>query len=228
MRRSYISPEFVESKVYGTFNMVEESNFFSGKMLEVEDFLSIINEDIIWYQRLNGEQLDFNIESSLDSYIYSSSLSKESNHKLEIDERQSAFQLNKNTKWVLDINLNNILTEYIFANMKRWRSFEGVRNEYTLENDVDVALSKYIQNNVVNRYKFSKIELFIDYKDLRGQNLLKFKNSWNNSLTYDKKFNKIETITKFDLSKITVLFEQQKSSSDFNFDYYYNVFFEKI
>jgi hypothetical protein len=28
MRRNYISPEFEHKEVYGTYNMVEESNFF--------------------------------------------------------------------------------------------------------------------------------------------------------------------------------------------------------
>ena len=71
MRRSYISPEYQNRAVYGTLNMVEESTFFGAKMLEVEDSISIDNQDIIYYQRSNGEQLDISTETSLDSYIYS-------------------------------------------------------------------------------------------------------------------------------------------------------------
>jgi hypothetical protein len=87
---------------------------------------------------------------------------------------------------------------------------------------------KYISSNVLTRYRFTKIELFIDYKDLRSDNLLKLKNTWNNSLNKNSLFNKIETITDFDEKNIKVLFEQQKSSSDFNFEYFYNVYFQKI
>jgi hypothetical protein len=228
MRRNYISSEYTKTNVYGTFNMLEESNFFSGKMLEIEDNISIINEDIIWYQRLNGEQLDFTTESSLNSIVYSSSLSKQKNHKLILDEKQSDFQLNRNTKWILDISLSNILSDYIFANLKRWRTFEGLKNDYTLEKDVNIAMLKYISSNVLTRYRFTKIELFIDYKDLRSDNLLKLKNTWNNNLNRNNLFNKIETITDFDEKNIKVLFEQQKSSSDFNFEYFFNVYFQKI
>jgi hypothetical protein len=228
MRRSYISPEFVKNKVYGTFNMLEESNFFSGKMLEIEDKISIINEDIIWYQKLNGEQLDFNIESSLNSNVYSSSLSKQKNHILRLDDKQSKSQMNSNSKWILEVSLKEILSDYIFSNLKRWRTFEGLKSEYTLERDVDVAIISYISENVLNRYKFSKIELFIDYKDLRLQNSIKWNNNWNNDITLDKIWNKLERNTKFDDSSVSVIFEQQKSSSDFNFDYFYNIFFEKI
>jgi hypothetical protein len=228
MRRNYISSEYTKTNVYGTFNMLEESNFFSGKMLEIEDNVSIINEDIIWYQRLNGEQLDFTTESSLNSIVYSSSLSKQKNHKLILDEKQSDFQLNRNTKWILDIPLSTILSEYIFANLKRWRTFEGLKTDYTLEKDVNIAMLKYISSNVLTRYRFTKIELFIDYKDLRSDNLLKLKNTWNNNLNRNNLFNKIETITDFDEKNIKVLFEQQKSSSDFNFEYFFNVYFQKI
>lgn len=227
MRRNYISPEFKKEKVFGTFNMLEESNFFSSKMLQIDDLISVTNEDIIWYQRENGEQIDFNIESSMGSYVYSSSLSKKKNHTLKKAENQSDFQINKNTKWELSINLNSILLENIFANLKRWRTFEGVRNDYLIEKDVDILMKKYIEKNILPKYSFIKIDLFIKYRDLREFNLLKFNNNWNNNLTNEFIFNKIETNTDFDENKIKVFFEQIKSSSDFNFEYYYNVFFKK-
>jgi hypothetical protein len=50
MRRSYISPEFDHNDVYGTFNMIEESNFFGSKMLEIEDSIYIDVQNLIYYQ----------------------------------------------------------------------------------------------------------------------------------------------------------------------------------
>ena len=103
MRRSYISPEYQNRAVYGTLNMVEESTFFGAKMLEVEDSISIDNQDIIYYQRSNGEQLDISVETSLDSYIYSpggNNGDKFKNHTLVIDTTQPKYQLdNKNALW---------------------------------------------------------------------------------------------------------------------------------
>lgn len=227
MRRNYISPEFIKKKVFGTFNMLEESNFFSSKMLQIDDLISIKNEDIIWYQRENSEQIDFNIESSMDSYVYSSSLTKQKNHSLKIADNQSDFQLNKNTKWELSIRLKSILLEHIFVNLKRWRTFEGVKNEYLIEKDIDIAIRKYIENNILPKYNFIKIDFFIKYRDLREFNLLKFDNYWNNNLTNDFIFNKIETNTDFNEESIKVIFEQIKPSSDYNFEYYYNIFFKK-
>jgi len=47
MRRTYISPEFEYKKVYGTFNMKEESSFFGSKMLEIDDILELTEQSIV-------------------------------------------------------------------------------------------------------------------------------------------------------------------------------------
>lgn len=228
MRRTYISPEFHTNKVWGTFNMVEESNFFSAKMLEIEDFIDIENQDIIYYQKDNGEQIDLSIESSLPSTIFSSSDSKKENHTLIIDKSQSEFQLNRNTRWILEINLDKILEDFLYATMKKFRTFEGLKNNMTLEKDINVALRKYITKNVKDRYKLSSVKFLINYTDLRSQSLLKFKNIWNKNLTIEYQLKKIQTETSFDNSKIKILFEQEKPSQTYNFEYYFNLSFEKI
>lgn len=228
MRRTYISPEFVNNKVYGTYNMVEESNFFGAKMLDIEDSIYLSNIDIIWYQKLTGEQLDYSIESTLPSYSYSSITDKFDNHTLVIDETQPKFQLDKNTRWILTIDLKSILSNYLFSTLKKYRTFEGVRNDITLENDVNIAMRKYIDYNILNRYKISKIDLLINEKSLRNQNLLKYNNTWNKDLTMDKKFTKVQSETAFDYSSVKLIFSQEKYSSDYNFEYYFNILFEKI
>lgn len=228
MRRTYISPEFKINKVYGTFNMVEESNFFGAKMLEIEDFIEIVNQDIIYYQKDTNEQLDLSVESSLTSIVYSSSSNKQNSHTLTLDKSQPQYQLSKNTKWILDINLDQIFNDFVFSSLKKYRTFEGLKNNMTLEKDVNVAIRKYITTNVRNRYKLNRVELLVDYKDLRNQNILKWKNVWNSKLTSDKKMNKIQTETASDESKITIIFEQEKPSETYNYEYYFNIYFDKL
>ena len=155
MRRSYISPEYVDNKVYGTLNMVEESNFFGSKMLDIENSISIGTQDIIYYQNLKGEQIDYSVESSLQSYVYSPSTDKNSNHTLVLDESQPKYQLDKNTRWVLTINLKEILGNYLFGTMKKYRTFEGLKSDMTRYSNVDVALKSYVSFNVLDRYKLS-------------------------------------------------------------------------
>lgn len=227
MRRTYISPEYNNNIVNGTFNMVEQSSFFGSKMLETESQISIDSNDIIWYQRTNNEQIDFSIESSLKSKFYSSSDNKRKNHRLLIDEKQSQFQKERNTKWILEINLSSILQNYVFASMKKYRTFEGLKNEMTIYNDVDVALNEYIKSNVLNRYRFSKIELFIEYKELRNSNILRYKNIWNPNVPKDSILDKFQLNQVIPDSLISISFDQ-RPSSQFAFEYYFNILFDKI
>jgi len=229
MRRTYISPEFKYEKVYGTFNMLEQSSFFGSKMLEIEDSITIGQQSILYYQTSNKEQLDASVENSLPSIVYNSSDDKLANHTLLKDEAQSAYELDNNTKWILDINLNNILSNYIFATLKQYRTFEGVKNNMTIYNDVDFAIKEYIKNNVLNRYKFKNIDLYLKYTDIRNQNVLRYKNEWTSSVTQTENLTKkIQTETAYDGSEIKVRFNQEKPSSQYSFKYFFNLTFEKI
>ena len=229
MRRSYISPEFDHNNLYGTFNMVEESNFFGAKMLEIEDYIYISTQNIIYYQNSNGEQIDLSSESILDSKVYSSSDSKKTYHKLILDETQSTYTKDNSTRWIMNIGLSSILSDFLYAELKKYRTFEGIKNNMTLNNDVNSSLKNYISTNVLNRYKLSRIELFLEYKDLRSNNLLKLNNTWD-YLSYkaENQLTKFETETQYDGSNIRVMFNQERPSTLYNFSYYFNILFEKI
>ena len=229
MRRTYISSEYSNTKTYGTFNMVEESNYFGSKMLEIEDSIYIENQNIIYYQQPSGEQINLSSETSIDSPVYSASSDKEKNHSLKIDESQTNYQKENNTKWIMDIKLNYVLSNFLFANLKRYRTFEGMKTSLTRANDVNTTIREYINKNVSNRYKLSKIDFYIKYKDLRSQNVLRFKNTWNSTIGIDSnKFQKIQTETAFDGSNIKLLFNQEQPSTQYSFEYYFNILFEKI
>jgi len=229
MRRNYISPEYYNTKVYGTYNMIEESNFFGSKMLDVEDSISIENQNLIYYQKNTNEQLDLSIESTSNSIVYSSADDKRVNHTIVYDPTQPIYQLENNTMWIIDINVRNILSNYLFATLKRYRTFEGVKNTMTLSNNVDVSIAEYVSNNVIDRYKVKSITLFISYKDLRDQSILRYKNNWNSSVALDvNKFTKVQTETSFDGTSTKLIFTQEKPSSTYSFEYFFNILFEKI
>lgn len=229
MRRNYISPEYQTKAVYGTLNMLEESTFFGSKMLEIDDIISIDTLDIIYYQNQNGEQLDFSIESSFASFIYSSVLDKLNNHTIEIDNSQPKYQLDNNTRWILTIDLKSIITNYLFATLKKYRTFEGVKNDMNIYSNVDSAIYSYINYNILNRYRYKGIKLYVNYVDLRNQNTLRYNNTWNkNTVSNLNIVNKLETETEFDGSSIKITFNQEKPSSIYRFDYFFNILFEKI
>lgn len=229
MRRSYISPEFEHKEVYGTYNMVEESNFFGAKMLEIEDSILINNQNIIYYQMPNGEQLDLSVENTLQSYVYSASNDKEKNHILTIDPTQTEYTKNNLTSWTLDLNLKGMLANYLFGELKRWRTFEGIRTNMNSYNDVNTAINNYINFNIIDRYKLSSIDLYLRYKDLRSQNLLRYKNVWNSDIVSPvNKFTKFQSEMSVDGAYTKVTFNQQQPSSSYTFEYFFNLNFEKL
>ncbi len=229
MRRTYISAEFLNQRTYGTFNMVEEANYFGSKMLEIEDSIYLENQSLIYFQKQNGEQIDISSESSLDSILYSAANSKQINHVLTIDESQSSFQKDNNTTWIIDFDMRNILTDFIFSTLKRFRTFEGMKAEMTRTGDVNTAIREYIKFNVLNRYRYKRLDLYIQYKDLRKQNVLRYKNNWNvSSQKPENKFVKFQSDLAYDDSKLKIIFNQEKSSKDYTFEYFYNILFEKI
>jgi hypothetical protein len=224
-----MSPEYSNTQIYGTFNMVEESNFFAAKMLEVEDSIYVSNQNIIYYQKSTGEQIDLAIESSLPTQVYSASDNMKSHQILTLDDSQLDYQKESNTKWILNIDLRDILSDYLFAIMKRYRTFEGISNPLTRTNDVNTAIREYISNNVTNRYKLSRLDLYVSYTDLRSQNVLRYKNNWKSTIVSDSNLLKKKQMdVAFDESTLKLLFTQEKPSSQYNFDYYFNILFEKI
>jgi len=232
MRRDYISPEFDYSRTFGTYDMTETSSLFGSKMLEIEDELDLHNQSIIYYQNLQKEQIDISVESSLPAIIYSVSDDKKSKHTLTINEAQNEFQRNGNTKYILTIRLEELLIGYIFATLKNSRTFEGIRNEMCRKNDVDVSISEYIIKNILNRYKLDKIDLYLKYNDLRLQTALRFSNKWSVDTdaisTSNYLLKKLEIDTSFDRSSAKINFNQEKSSQNYNFDYYFKLNFKKI
>jgi hypothetical protein len=232
MRRTYISPEFEYKKVFGTFNMKEESSFFGSKMLEIEDVLELTTQSLVYYQNSNSEQLDLDIEKLTLPIVYSVSEDFKENQTLLIDDSQSEFQKNSNTRYTLTINLETILENYLFATLKQYRTFEGVSNTMCYSGDVNFSMKQYILKNVVDRYKFNRVELFLNYVDLRDQNIRRFNNTWatNPSVVAveSNKLKNLQTETEYDFSSIKVIFSQEKSSQLFSFEYYFKLYWEKL
>jgi len=227
MRRSYISPEYHNNLVKGTLNMVEESKFFSAKMINLEKEIKVDNIDIIWYQNPLNEQIDISIESTISPLFYSTSNDKKNNHTLSIDKKQSDYQKEKNTKWIIDIDIRTILSNYLFATLKKYRTFEGLTNKSTIYGDVNLSIKDYINFNIINRYQLKKVDFYLEYRSLSEDNTLRYKNSWNTNLPSSSLYKKYQMVTETDESKLKLIFEQI-SSSQYIFNYYFDIYFEII
>jgi len=231
MRLTHISPEFIYKKVYGTYAMKEKKSFFSSKLIKFDSNISILNENLVYYESANHEQTNLNAEVLLGPVIYDTTNDKYINSSLELNKSQTDTQLNTNTSWMLTINYGTILQNYLFATLKKWRTFEGVANNTTLNNDIDYAINEYIKDNLLALYDLSKIELFISYNNILTNNppLLVRNNTFDvnvaNNSNQLTKFN--SNINKDTLADV-ITFSQEKTSKEYNFNYYYNLYFTKI
>jgi hypothetical protein len=214
--------------------MSEQKSFFGSKMLDIEDSISIEDTDIIYYQNDNREQINETQEELLDPYTYSPSDDKEVNHTLIYDKSQTEFDKINNTKWILDINLREILKNYIFIQLKRSRAFEGILNVKTRDSSVNQSIYDYIVSNLLDRYKFNKIDLFIKYKSLLDDNNLQPNIEDSSNINYDSNIsdvsnieNKVEYNLDYDEKFLKVNFKQSKVRSEFKFNYYFNIKFKK-
>lgn len=227
MRVNHISPEFNYTTVFGTLSMKEESSFFGSKMLEIQDVLSLENQSLIYYENNNGEQLNLDIEKSIGSIVYSASDDKKANHSLVFDDSQSEEIKKSKTKYILTINLERILTNFIFGLLKQYRTFEGVKASMCYSNNVSESMREYIRENVLNRYRYSKLDFYINYLDIKGQDLRRYANNWNPNLNTGKFTNYIKQ-TDFNNTYLKLFFNQELSSQDSAFEYNFNIYWEKL
>jgi hypothetical protein len=229
MRRNYISPEFIYQKVYGTLNMKEQTSYFGSKMLKISDSISIKNDNIIYYQQATGEQLDYNTEKSLPQIIYNAIDDKSKNNTILLDPSQSADNKNNNATWILDIQLKTVLTNYIYATLKKSRCFEGITNNMTINHHINDSITDYINKNVLDRYQFSKIEMYLKSFPLISVGGLQYNNIFDPNIeNVNNLFTKIQTTTDFNDLDLKVTFNQPDPANLYAFNYYFNLYFTKI
>lgn len=228
MRKNYISPEYKYLTRGGTFNMKESTSFFGSKMLDVEDSLILDNSNVVYFQNTAGEQLNFNLEKNNTPILYNTIEDKKNNHIISIDNSQNQAQIDNNTRWLMEIDLKKILSNYLFAILKQARTFEGIQNSGTIFNNVDDAIRQYISYNVINRYEFKNVDFYVEYVPLSTQGRLRFTNDFKEINSISNVTTRIQSSTNFDKSKLKISFNQELPSTSHVFDYYFILSFVKI
>ena len=228
MRTTNISPEFIYTNVNGTLSMIEKKSFLGSKLIKFDDNISIISENIIYYQTNTNEQLNLDVEKLLPPIIYNTVNDKLTNSTIMIDDSETIDEYNNNTKWVLKIDMKTILINYIYATLKKYRTFEGVKDSIVISNDVNSAIKEYITNNLLSRYQFDHLDLFVSYNNLLNGGL-RFNNTWDQSVENNGNlFNKYQKTLDITNLSIEINFSQANPSTAYSFNYYYNLYFTKI
>lgn len=245
--------KFVTENINGTFNLLEESTIFGSKVMDIEDDIYINDKSIQYFQyfheitstgiteqelaKNNGYQFyNFN-QYEEDLYIMDVVALKDTYHTIS-KLQQSEIDNKLNTKWKITIKIKDILKEYLFAKIKEYRTFKALSYINFQNNNINDSIYNYININLLDRYKFDRLDLFINYINIKDNTI------YSNLILkqYDPKYNSaielpgfkvtninLETSNYLDLlADININYSQIKPSSDFKFDYYFNIYYKKI
>lgn len=220
MKRNYISPEYQYIPVSGTFEMREEKNYFSSLLMSLPEEIIINDNTITWYENIDSNQINLTQEELLPPKINDLSILKKDNHILRLSENQNDYEKLNLTKWDLIIDHKKILKEYIFSQIKKRRTFQGILNNDVNFNNINLAIRDYISKNILQKYELKKIEIFIEYNDLNNEDNFKYQNNWTSDI--NRKIKRFNIKRK---NKLEIEFKQEKKGIEWNFDYYFNLTF---
>jgi len=244
VKSNLILKKFSVNSVPGTMNQTELRTFFGGKIIYTEDKISI-NDDAIKFSQIvndttngnNGYQY-YDINTIPDGWEvnYNENLSDlKENNQIISPYSQTESDKNNNTRWQININGSQILKDYLFFKIKEQRVFKIIRQDDIYSNDINNAIYEYINSNIFSRYRLDTIQFYVNYYSIADQTI------YNNIiLQYNPKFNpdvyKPENLTNisvqgydpYNFNNITLLYNQNKTSNQYNFEYYFDLNFTKI
>lgn len=254
MKENLILKKFIKEPVNGTFNLLEEISFFGAKIMDIEDNISITDHSVqyfqSWYQvtdpndsiqqelaKSNGYQFyELNLFEE-DLFILDTVALKFDNHTIT-KMQQNDLDNKYNTRWEIVVDIKTILREYLFAKIKEQRTFKSLKYSNFMNNNINESIRQYINLNLLDRYKFDGVDLYINYIDIKN-------NSVYNNLTlkqydpvYDSSIELPENLVANanvqinnyidPISTVRITYFQTMPSTNYKFEYYFNIKYQKI
>lgn len=229
-KSSYLANEFKQIPINGTFNMKEHKSFLGSKSMNIEDVL-LIDDRIISFSEnsLNGEQYSNN-NSETVNYDYNLSNLKKLNHTIEKLNIQTELESKEITKWIIKIDIFKLLEDYLYASIKKSRSFVDIKNINTLSNSVNLSIKEYIDLNLKDRYTIERIDFYVQYFSIEDNPSLKrYDSKYNlNVKNNSNKTNNINVKDSILNNDLEIEYTQSKNSLDYKYDYYFDVIFKRL
>lgn len=186
MRKTFLTKEYSIEGIAGTFSMKEQRAFFSSKILEIEDTMYIGNNNINWTESQDKTQ-GIRLEDVNGSF--NTEQVKRNNHSIRISPQQTDQEKREFTKWEFTFNIREMISEYLFAQLKSNRTFTAIDNSKTASLDINTAINQYIIDNVYPRITFYNIVLYVQYYKIgESEGFLDSNNNPVIALQYDIQF----------------------------------------
>jgi len=238
MKSNLMLIKFITTPEKGTYEMKETKSFFGSKMMDIEDNLIIDDKSIQYSQRpTDGFQYYDNTVVGVNETVYVTSCNdvKRDNHIVTLLQ-QTETNLNNNTRWQYNIDIRSILKLYLYSKIKESRTFRAIRTSDLLNQNIDNAVYDYISDNIIDRFKLDSINFYVLYENIATSQTnvsgtkLKFNPSWDfnirNSNNLVNDINIISDTT--NLNPLIFNYNQIKPSTDYRYNYYFDLFYSKI
>jgi hypothetical protein len=246
MKSDLIITRFKTSPMIGTSTSTEQKTFIGSKMVDIEDEIIIDNSTIQYsqmyyniddidilpnYPNNNGYQNYNDIDELEKNYLINLSDVKYDNHVINMMS-QSILDKQYNTNWNIIINWQDILSNYLFYKLKNSRSFKCITYNNLLNQNINQYITNYISDNLLNRYSFTTINLYVAYTNLQIDNIdkqpnLQYTPIFNDAIRNDANIIKNVNSTVFD-TYISVNYKQTQSSITNTFNYYFDIVMDRI
>jgi hypothetical protein len=238
MKSNLILKKFNTNTVPGTMNQKELRTFFGGKIIYSENNI-YINDDSINFSQVigdfnNGYQY-YNQVADWETNFYENLTDLKLNNQNISLFSQTASNINNNTRWQVTINGSDILRDYLFFKIKEQRVFKIINESEVYYNDINNAIYEYINYNIFSRYRLDKVDFYVRYYDIKSQDiydiiLLQYNPQFNPDVYKQENLTNMNVIGydpyKFDT--INIQYNQSKPSTQYSFDYYFDLNFTKI
>lgn len=162
MRKKSIVEDFKNKPYPGSLIMNETNNFMSSVLMDIDDEIRIS-------YNYTKQDLQMSIVALESLYNVSYDTLKRDCIDIRIDERQSNFDNDKNTAWVLDFDSNKLLREYLYTEIYTLNPnspFKEIPSNIINTDKLGDLCYEYIDKNVLNKYEIKEFLLWVQEYDL--------------------------------------------------------------
>ena len=238
MKSDLILSRYKTEKIIGTKSSFDARTFFGSKMIDVEDEITIDNSLIQYSEvydtndkRNNGYQFFVDEDNVEKIYLVSLFDVKNNNHTITLD-KQSSFDMRRNTNWTIMIDWKSILVEYLYLKLKEARTFKTIRFDNVLSENINLYIKKYVEDNLFSRYAVESIDFYIKYLPLDEGDAETEPNLLLNPIFDDSivsEDTKVKNVNTTVYPEVMYIKYKQTEESQYNkFHYYFDITLNKI
>jgi hypothetical protein len=156
MRKKFLTEEYKRDDTSGYMNTKEQRMFCASKILYTPETINIDDVIVKYDMTVSGtniytQNIDTETQQTFD-YI-----NKKLNNTIRLYDKSTEFY-----SYDISINIKELFKEFIFSKIMSNRIFQNVYNNQCVV-DLKTMIYDYIEKNVLPKYRFSNIILYVEY-----------------------------------------------------------------